>query len=321
MNEGESKETLAVDVRGLSRVFRGKTALHDVNLQIPRGSIFGLVGLNGAGKTTLIRHLIGSFQANTGSVRVLGLDPVKQPQDALAQIGYMTEEDSLPTWMTVGELIDFSRAIRRTWDDTYAADLMDLFGLSRDQKISSLSKGLRARVGLLIAIAYRPTLLILDEPSSGLDPLARRDILEAIIRTVSDEGRTVLFSSHLLDEVDRVCDSFALMRNASIVETMTSEQMQIRYEEVVFQCEGAAEEKEDLFGWQGGEKEWSAVWNRHQGEPLESALPDNARIIARREISLERWFAARAGNKSADPESSTVAGQQETTEASNGFSS
>jgi ABC-2 type transport system ATP-binding protein len=217
MTDSEN-QAMAVDVQSLGRSFRGKPALVDVKLQVPTGTVFGLVGLNGSGKTTLIRHLIGSLKAQSGHVRVLGDDPVTDPEGVLKRVGYLTEEDSLPKWMKVGELIDFTRAIYPTWDDAYAAELCELFSLSRSMKLQSLSKGGRARAGLLAAIAHRPQLLVLDEPSSGLDPIARRDILEAIIRTINDDGRTVLFSSHLLDEVDRVCDRVALMHDGRIVE-------------------------------------------------------------------------------------------------------
>lgn len=220
----QSPSEFAVDVQQLSRTFRGKQALHWVDLQVPIGSVFGLVGLNGAGKTTLIRHLMGLLKAKSGSVTVLGMNPIDDPERFLKRIGYLTEEDSLPKWMRVGELIDFTRAVYPSWDDAYAKQLSDSFELSRRSRLDTMSKGQRARVGLLLAIAHRPKLLILDEPSSGLDPIARSDILEAIIRTVNEDGRTVLFSSHLLDEVDRVCDIVALMHNGRITETLRTEE-------------------------------------------------------------------------------------------------
>ncbi|WP_442506952.1 ABC transporter ATP-binding protein [Novipirellula sp. SH528] len=299
MSRSDSNSPLAVNVTGLCRSFRGRPALEDIDVHIPVGSVFGLVGLNGAGKTTLIRHLIGAFVAQQGTVRVLGMDPVADSQSVLRRVGYLTEEDSLPTWMRVGELVDFSRAIYDTWDDAYATKLMDLFGLSRSDKLSSLSKGLRARAGLLVAIAYRPELLILDEPSSGLDPLARRDILEAIIRTISEEGRTVLFSSHLLDEVDRVCDSVALMRASRIVETTTVDQLQARYEEIVCRSDSQTPPHiRGVFAWQGDQSEWSGVVDRQLVKSDALVLPAEVSLITRREITLHRWFAARAGTTS-----------------------
>lgn len=291
----------AVDVQDLSRSFRGKEALRNVTLQIPVGSIFGLVGLNGAGKTTLIRHLIGSLRAMHGSVRVLGIDPVASPETVLKKVGYLTEEDTLPKWMRVGELIDFSRAIYPSWDDAYANELCEMFSLTRATKLRSLSKGQRARAGLLLAIAHRPQLLVLDEPSSGLDPIARSDILEAIIRTISEDGRTVLFSSHLLEEVERVCDAVAVMREGEIIESLTTEQLESRYSEII--CQPAADwivPKDFLgvFGWRQNGREWSAVFDTTVGGDNESRLIEELAMIERRDITLQRWFAARVGSPS-----------------------
>lgn len=294
MNESR---TLAVQVDNLSRAFKGKQALKDVTLHIPVGSIFGLVGLNGAGKTTLIRHLMGGLEAKHGSVLVLGEDPTLDPEGVLKKVGYLTEEDSLPKWMCVGELIDFTRAIYPNWDDSYAAELCDMFGLTRATKLKTLSKGQRARAGLLVAIAHRPELLVLDEPSSGLDPIARSDILEAIVRTISEDGRTVLFSSHLLDEVDRVCDAFGLMREGQLIETLTIEQLETRYFEIIVRPHDSwtgPPKIDGTFGWRRKGDEWSAVVDQQAESADLSALSP----IERRDISLDRWFAARAGDKS-----------------------
>lgn len=286
----------AVEIKNLSRSFRGKKALDDVNMTIPTGSIFGLVGLNGAGKTTLIRHIVGLLRPLHGKVDVLGCDPVAEPETFLKRIGYLTEEDSLPTWMRVGELIEFTRAIYPSWDDDYAKELCDMFGLSRAMRLSSLSKGQRARAGLLVAIGHRPELLVLDEPSRGLDPIARSDILEAIIRTISQDGRTVLFSSHLLDEVDRVCDTVALMNDGKIIETLTVEHLEANYSEIICRPSevwSRPPAHAGVFGWRQTGDEWSAVVELAG----EASMPDELAVIERRDISLSRWFAARAGSK------------------------
>jgi ABC-2 type transport system ATP-binding protein len=188
-----------------------------VTLSIPRGAVYGLVGANGAGKTTLIKHILGLLRAQNGSVRVFGLDPVADPVGVLSRIGYLSEENDLPGWMRVDELIRYSRAFHPEWDDAYADELRQSFALETAAKIRTLSKGQRARVGMLIALAYRPDLLVLDEPSSGLDPIVRRDILGAIIRTIAHEGRTVLFSSHLLEEVEQVADHVTMINKGRIV--------------------------------------------------------------------------------------------------------
>ena len=206
-----------VRVTGLTRRFGAKAALDSVSLELNRGVVYGLVGVNGAGKTTLIRHLLGLLKAESGSVRVFGLDPVDNPVGVLSRIGYLSEENDLPGWMTVSELMRYSRAFYPKWDDAYAAELQKSFALDPAARIKTLSKGQKARAGLLIALAYRPELLVLDEPSSGLDPIVRRDILGAVIRTVADEGRTVLFSSHLLDEVEQVADHVTMISHGRVV--------------------------------------------------------------------------------------------------------
>lgn len=204
-------------VSDLTRRFGATTALASVSLSLPRGAVYGLVGANGAGKTTLIKHLLGLLRAEQGSVRVFGLDPVADPVGVLSRIGYLSEENDLPGWMRVDEILRYSRAFYPGWEDGYAAELRQAFALDPTARIRSLSRGQRARVGLLIALAYRPELLLLDEPSSGLDPVVRRDILDAIMRTIAHEGRTVLFSSHLLEEVERVADHVTMINEGRIV--------------------------------------------------------------------------------------------------------
>jgi len=206
-----------VEVSGLSRRFGKTTALDDVSLNVGPGVVSGLVGENGAGKTTLIKHLLGLFKAQTGSVRVFGRDPVQDPVGVLGRVGYLSEDRDLPEWMRVGELMSYTRAFYPKWDQKFAEELRETFELSKKQRIKKLSRGQRARTGLLVALAHRPDLLILDEPSSGLDPIVRRDILTAIIRTVADEGRNVFFSSHLLEEVERVADSVTMIHEGKVI--------------------------------------------------------------------------------------------------------
>ena len=206
-----------IDVSGLTRRFGARTALASVTVSVPRGGVYGLVGANGAGKTTLIKHILGLLRAESGSVRVFGRDPVADPVAVLSRMGYLSEENDLPGWMRVDELIRYSRAFYPAWDDAYAEELRRSFALDPTARIKTLSKGQKARTGLLIALAYRPELLVLDEPSSGLDPIVRRDILGAVLRAIADEGRTVLFSSHLLDEVERVADHVTMINEGAIV--------------------------------------------------------------------------------------------------------
>jgi len=206
-----------IELSQVTRRFGDKTALDSVSLSLPRGAVYGLVGANGAGKTTLIRHVLGLLKADSGSVRVFGLDPVRDPVGVLSRIGYLAEENDLPGWMRVDELLRYTQAFYPKWDEGYADELRQAFALDGAARIKTLSKGQKARAGLLIALAHRPELLVLDEPSSGLDPIVRRDILGAVIRTIAHEGRTVLFSSHLLDEVEEVADHVTMIDHGTIV--------------------------------------------------------------------------------------------------------
>lgn len=206
-----------IEISELTRQFGAATVLSAINLSLPRGAVYGLVGANGAGKTTLIKHVLGLLRAESGSVRIFGLDPVADPVGVLSRIGYLSEENDLPGWMRVDELIRYSRAFYPAWDDAYAEQLRQAFALDATARINTLSKGQKARAGLLVALAYRPELLVLDEPSSGLDPIVRRDILGAILRTIAGEGRTVLFSSHLLEEVEQVADHVTMISHGKIV--------------------------------------------------------------------------------------------------------
>src|SRR3990170_9148472 len=214
---GSTVSESVITVSELTRRFGAKTALASVSLSIPRGAVYGLVGANGAGKTTLIKHILGLLRAESGSVRVFGLDPVADPVGVLSRIGYFSEENDLPGWMRLDELVRYSRAFYPAWDDAYAEQLRQTFALDPAARIANLSRGQKAQAGLLVALAHRPELLVLDEPSSGLDPVVRRDILGAVIRTIADEGRTVLFSSHLLSEVERVSDQVAMIRDGHIL--------------------------------------------------------------------------------------------------------
>ena len=210
-------EEAVIDVTGLERYFGSQAALNGINLTVPRGQVFGIVGENGAGKTTLIKHILGLYRAQHGEVRVFGMDPIQHPREVLARIGYLSEEPDLPAWMRISELMRYMAAFYPNWDSDYATELLNAFQLDPAKKIKELSKGQRARAGLVAAQAHRPDLLLLDEPSSGLDPIVRRDILGAVIRTVVDEGRTVVFSSHLLSEVERVSDQVTMISSGKLV--------------------------------------------------------------------------------------------------------
>jgi ABC-2 type transport system ATP-binding protein len=285
-----------VEISGVSRSFGKNVALDEVDLLVQQGSVVGLVGENGAGKTTLLKHVLGLFRAQTGFVRVFGKDPVEDPESVLGEIGYLSEVRDLPDWMRIGELMSYTRAFFPSWDDAFAEELREMFELSLDQKVKTLSRGQRARAGLIAAIAHRPQLLVLDEPSSGLDPVVRRDILSAIIRTVAGEGRTVLFSSHLLDEVQRVSDYVAMLHLGKMLlsspmdDVLTSHhRLTVRFEQPldsplkidgVLRCEGEG-------------REWTVLCNGERASVEVQLTQLNGEIVDRASPTLDEIFVAR----------------------------
>lgn len=289
-----------IEVKNLSRNFSATQALNDVSLDVSRGIVFGLVGENGAGKTTLIKHLLGLFRAKTGSVRVFGLDPVKDPVGVLGRIGYLSEERDLPDWMRVQELMNYTQAFYPKWDEGFAEELRQTFELDPKEKIKNLSRGKRAQAGLLIALAHRPDLLLLDEPSSGLDPVVRQDILGAIIRTVADEGRTVFFSSHLLDEVERVADHVAMIHEGMMVLCGPLERIKENHRILVLQFDEPRTTSPDLPGIlriKGEGREWTLLCEGAAENIQRRAGEIGARIIEESIPSLEEIFIARVKSK------------------------
>ena len=285
-----------VQMDHVSRRYGNKTALDDVSLTIPKGIVLGLVGANGAGKTTLIKHVLGLLRAQTGNVRVLGLNPSKQPVEVLSRIGYLSEDRDLPPWMTVAELLRYSRAFWPTWDDAYAEELRNRFQLSAAANVRNLSKGELAKAGLIVALAHKPDLLVLDEPSSGLDPIVRREMLEAVVRSVADQGRTVLFSSHLLDEIVRVSDHVAMMAQGHILVHGPMHEVLESHRRMVIRLKHNTPAPPVLPGAlsiAGGPDEWTAICNGDRTR-LAAHLNDiGGEIVEESEASFDEIFQAR----------------------------
>ena len=302
MNANPS-DNAVIDIRAVSRRYGNKRALDNVTVSIERGLVFGLVGENGAGKTTLIKHLLGLLRPQSGSVRVFGLDPVAVPAAVLARIGYLSENRDLPGWMRVDELLRYTRAFYKSWDADYAEQLRAQFGLDNSARVKNLSRGETARTGLLLALAHRPALLVLDEPSSGLDPVVRRDILEAIIRTVAEEGRTVIFSSHLLEEVERVSDHLAMMHDGKLVLCGPLEGIKESHRRIVLRFASPLAHAPALHGAiavTGAGHEWTVICNGI-GDVTASAGRLGGTVVSEHTASLDEIFVAHASQKSTQP--------------------
>ena len=300
-----SSSGAVISLANVSRRFGEHQALDDVSLHVPRGGVFGLVGANGAGKTTLIRHILGLLEPDSGTVRVFDLDPAAESVEVLRRIGYLSETRDLPGSMTVGELLRYTRAFHPGWDPAFAESLREQFGLNPDARVKHLSQGQLAKAGLIVALAYRPELLLLDEPSSGLDPVVRRDILEAIIRTVADEGRTVLFSSHLLDEIERVADHVAMIHGGRIALSGRLEDVKAAHRRVTIQFPSAPPRAPRWAGWwevQGHGREWSGLVNGPRERWIAEAVEAGAVVVDDRPVTLDEILVARvAGHENSGP--------------------
>lgn len=284
-----------IEVRNLVRHFRRADALNGVSLNVPRGCVYGLVGENGAGKTTLIKHILGALKVKQGTVRVFGKDPVKQAVEVLADVGYLSEGRDMPGWMSIRQLLRYTAAFYPKWDPAFAQQLMADFELDPAQKIRHLSRGKRALAGLLVALAHRPALLVLDEPSSGLDPIVRKDILGAIVRTVAEEGRTVFFSSHLLDEIERVADYVTVLAKGRVALSDRLDTLKDTHHRVVLHFDAPLDRAPALPGAlriTGRANEWTVLCNGRKPELIAAAQSQQARIVEDAPAPFDDIFAA-----------------------------
>lgn len=289
---------LVVEVNGLTRRFGNTVALDGVNFQACRGRVYGLVGANGAGKTTLIKHLMGLLRAKSGSVKIFGEDPILNPESVLRRIGYLSEERDIPDWMSIDELMAYTEAFHDGWDRDFARELLNTFALDSSKKIKNLSRGMRAQVALISAVAHRPDLLILDEPSSGLDAVVRMDILNAIVRTISEEGRTVIFSSHLLEEVERMSDHVTMIHQGKITLDGSLESLNSSHHYIDIRFADNLESKPLLshaLATTGKGRSWSVIHNGSKEQMHAAVQQLDGEIVESRNATLEEIFIARVG--------------------------
>lgn len=207
----------AIFVRGLSRTFGSLRALDRVGFAAPRGSVTLLAGPNGAGKTTLLRVLLDLVARDEGEVQILGMDPAQSPDAVRARIGYLPESPDFPfDHLRVSDLLAFHAEFRHDWDPAYAEELKNALELPGSRRWGQLSKGQRRRVQIAVALAHRPELLLLDEPTDGLDPVGRRRVLELLGRHLADTGATVLYCTHVLAEALPLADRLLVLRQGTV---------------------------------------------------------------------------------------------------------
>ena len=207
----------AIETRGLARTFGTLEAVRGVDLRVPAGSIFALIGPNAAGKTTTIKMLMNLVRPTAGSASVLGTPSRDLGVEQWQRIGYVSENQELPEWMTPAELLAYTRPLYPNWDEELCARLQKALGLTQAGRLTSASRGTRMKAALLSSLAYRPDLVVLDEPFSGLDPVVREELVRALLEVPREREWTVLVSSHDVDEVERLADWVGFMSEGRLV--------------------------------------------------------------------------------------------------------
>ncbi|MEN8254199.1 MAG: ABC transporter ATP-binding protein [Verrucomicrobiota bacterium] len=269
-----------IQTNGLMKTYRGKPAVDHLDLEVPEGSIYAYLGPNGAGKTTTIKLLMNIVFPTSGNSEVLGIPSSKIGPEQFQQIGYVSENQKIPGWMTVPQLINYCKPMYPTWDDGFCKRLLAQFDLPNDVKLKSMSRGMKVKAMLLSSLAYRPKLLVLDEPFSGLDPLVRDEFIRGVLELTETEGWTVFISSHDIDEVERLADWVGFIDKGSLQLSEKRETLQNRFRQVeVILPEGAEVPKQLPKEWLVPEQAGHAFrfvesrFGNRSGELFQSIFP------------------------------------------------
>jgi ABC-type multidrug transport system ATPase subunit len=235
-------DTMIVEAADLRKRYATVEALQGLNLEVPAGSIYGLLGKNGAGKTTTIKVLLGMTRPTSGRVRVFGLDAsdAQASVDIRRRTGFVSEEKDLYDYMTVDETVRFTASFFPRWRRDLESRYLRSFELPPERKIKALSRGMRTKLTLLLALCRGPELLLLDEPTSGLDPAMTEEVLQTLVSHVAGEGLTVVFSSHQIAEVEQIADSVAIVHHGRTVVAGTLDALRDRYRRIDLVFDGDA---------------------------------------------------------------------------------
>ena len=207
----------AVETRGLSKCFGETYAVRDLDLTIPQSEAFGLIGVNGAGKTTTLRMLMGLTKPSAGSIRIAGVDALRQPHLVRQRIGFVPDLPNVYPWMRVRQAIEFCRSMYPGWNAARCDEMLHHFRLEPKKRVKQLSRGMKAKLALVLAIVHDPEVLILDEPMSGLDPIVRDEFLDGTLRVLCDGRQTVLFSTHVLSDIQRVAQRVGILHRGRLL--------------------------------------------------------------------------------------------------------
>jgi len=230
----------AIVIEQLVKSYGPQKVLQSISLSIPPGQTLALLGRNGAGKTTMIRILLGVLPADSGVCRLGGVDPAVDPLRVRRNVGYLAEDQTMYGWMTPVELCRFLAPFYPTWDMKLACNSLDRFEIPSHTRIGTLSKGQAVKLGLIVALAHHPATVILDDPAMGLDPIARKDFNRDLVEHLQSSGCTVLYSSHLLDEVEAVADAVAILDRGKIVRSGTTDRLRDEVKQIVLPADSLA---------------------------------------------------------------------------------
>lgn len=202
---------LAIALSGVTKQFGTTVAVDGLSLSVKQGSTFGLIGPNGAGKSTTIKMMMGILRPTAGTIRVLGRDVATEAEEIKQRVGYVPELHFMDSWMRVKEVTGYCRSAYARWNDDVCREMLERFELDPTRKVAQMSKGMLVKLSLVLAVSHEPEMLLMDEPMAGLDPVAREEFLDGVLRTVCDRGQTVLLSTHALDDIQRIADEVGFL--------------------------------------------------------------------------------------------------------------
>ena len=289
----------AIEIRGLVKNYPAFT-LGPLNLTVPRGAIYGLIGPNGAGKTTAIDLIFGMGRNDAGTIRVLDLDHRADEVALKRRAAYVSPDLNFQVWGKVGRAVRFVRGFYPDWDDAYCADLMKAFHLSDTDKIATLSFGAKTKLSLLLALARRPQVLILDEPTTGLDAVSKQQVFAELLKAVENGERTVLISSHGLSDIERFADHVGMIKNGKLLLEGRTDEIVDRYRLAEFFTSNGAQfqNRDGLIILKRNENRWHALLDQKSGAH-DWLQTRGAEQISLTRVTLEDLFVALAKDEEA----------------------
>ena len=286
--------TNAIEIRQLKKIYPNFT-LGPLDLTVPRGAIYGLIGPNGAGKTTAIDLIFGMGKNDGGTIRVLGLDHHTDEVALKLRAAYVSPDLNFAVWGKVGKAIRFVRGFYPEWDDDYCAQLMKSFHLDAGERIATLSFGAKTKLSLLLALSRRPQVLILDEPTTGLDAVSKQEVFGELLKAVEDGERTVLISSHGLTDIERFADHIGMIKNGKLLLEGRTDEIVDRFRMADFFTENGTEfqNRDGLTILKRNDNRWRALLDQKSGAQdwLQSK---GAKEISLTRVTLEDLFVALA---------------------------